>query len=319
MIGKLDPEVLTNLVVERTGEPDEAVVQGPAYGEDTAAIDLGDDYLVVNADPLSLAADRVGELGVHVVCNDVAASGAKPRWLTNTMFLPDADPDRTESIITQLDRTARECEVAIVGGHAEYLPTLERPLLSLTAMGRTDTYVPAGGATPGDTVLLVGTAGIEGTGILATDFAEELRERGVDRPTIEGAEAFIDRISVIEAALGLRTLASGMHDPTEGGVIAGLVEMARAAGLEFAVERDAIPIAPETSVLCNAMEVDPCRIFGSGALIVTIPEDVVSQASDAIQAPVTPIGTVQVGSTGLNLDGTAVVEPPRDDLYALWE
>lgn len=96
MVGKVPPEVLEQLVFSRLGSADPAVVQGPAYGEDTAAIRVGEtetdsehreregdddeELLVVNSDPISLAADRVGTLGVTVACNDVAASGGTPRW-----------------------------------------------------------------------------------------------------------------------------------------------------------------------------------------------------------------------------------------------
>ena len=77
MTGKLGPEALAE-VLAATGADDAAVDVGAAYGEDAAAIDLAgtESTLVVAADPLSLAADAVGELAVHVACNDVAASAA---------------------------------------------------------------------------------------------------------------------------------------------------------------------------------------------------------------------------------------------------
>jgi len=132
------------------------VDMGPAYGEDAAAIDLAgtESTLVVAADPLSLAADAVGELAVHVACNDVAASGADPRWLTHTLFLPDDDATRRRTVTQQVDATARDLGVAIVGGHTEVLPSLERPLCSMTALGTTDRFVSSGGAEPGDRLLL---------------------------------------------------------------------------------------------------------------------------------------------------------------------
>ncbi len=203
--------------------------QGPAYGEDTAAIDVGGETLVVNSDPLSLATDRVGTLAVHVACNDVAASGAAPRWLTNAMFLPNDDPSTLATITNQLDGAARKLDAAIVGGHAEYLPALDRPLLSLTAFGLTERYVPTGGARSGDRVLLYGTAGIEGTAILATDFREELRERGLDAATIDRAETVLEDLSVVPEALAAREYATAMHDPTEVGCWPGSSNLRRRA------------------------------------------------------------------------------------------
>lgn len=322
MIGKVSPAELVELVCTHTGADDTALLQGPAYGEDTAAIALGDHILVVNADPLSLAADSVGTLAIHVVANDIAASGADPRWVTNTMFLPDDNPDQLQQIITQLHAAATELGITIVGGHTEYLPSLERPLLSLTCLGITDTYVPTGGATPGDVLMLAGAAGIEGTAILANDFAETLRERGISPETIQSARGFLDDISIVPIASQLRDFTTSMHDPTEGGLTAGLVELAHASSTQLSVDLDAIPIRPETDEVCTAMDVDPLAIFGSGALLCTLPDDRINEAKFAaadIGVSLTTIGRVGDGKPRVQLGDASISEAPRDELYALWE
>ncbi len=319
MIGKLPPEALAEQILDRTGVDDVSVQQGPAYGEDTAAIDLDGRTLVVNADPLSLAADRIGTLAPHIVCNDVAASGAQPRWLTNTMFLPADSPETVDAITTQLDEAARRLEVSIVGGHAEYLPALERPLLSLTAMGVTDRYVPTGGASPGDRVLLVGPAGLEGTAILATDFREELSAGGVDDETIDRAAGFIDEISVVPDALAMAEVATGMHDPTEGGILAGLVELAGANELGLRVRRADIPIRAETGELAAVMDIDPLCTFGSGALLATVPPERVDRPlGERVGSEITEIGVVTEDVSGVVLDDERIADAPTEALYGLW-
>ena len=321
MIGKVAPEALAEHVLDRTGADDADVIQGPAYGEDTAAISLGDQILVVNSDPLSLAAEEVGTLAVHVVCNDLAASGARPRWMTNTMFLPDDDPTTVDNLTRQLDDTATKIGVAIVGGHSEYLPPLDRPLLSLTSFGLTDRYVPSGGAQVGDAIVLTGTAAIEGTAILATDFAEDIREHGVEQETIDRGASFIDEISVIEEGELLRHEATGMHDPTEGGILTGLIEMARAAENTFEIDEASIPVRPETQTLCSAMDVDPLWIFGSGSMLATVPQREVDEVLDRLtdnDIRGTEIGRVRDGQAGISIGGDLRSDALRDELYALW-
>ncbi|ELY81685.1 AIR synthase-related protein domain protein [Natrinema gari JCM 14663] len=342
MPGKVSPDELLTHVFERTGaaESDETVVQGPADGEDAAAIDWpdGEGTLVVSSDPISLAAEGVGELGVYVATNDVAVSGADPRWLTAVVLLPSADTNAAdgddtaastdsgrsllEGISHDLDAAAREVGASIVGGHSEYVDQLERPLLSLTAMGATDRFVPTGGAAPGDAVILTKAAGIEGSAILAADFGDEL---DVDPEVRERAEGFLDEISVAPEARIVREYATAMHDPTEGGVAAGLLEVARASSVRLAVDRDAVPIRDATATLCEAAGVDPLRIFGSGALLATVPADAVDDClvslADAGLAAA-EIGTVRDcdgSDPALSLDGESVTEPIADDLYPLWE
>lgn len=324
MIGKVSPDDLAAHVFTHTGAESDAVVQGPAYGEDAAAIDLGGQLLVVSSDPISLAIDRVGTLGVNVACNDVAASGADPQWLTASVHLPGDvdDGDRAiERIAGQLDAAAREIGVAIVGGHSEYDPGRSRPLLGLTCMGTTDRFVPTGGAEPGDRVLLTKGAAIEGTAILATDFREQLSS--VPEATLDRAEDFYGDISVIEDARAVREYATAMHDPTEGGLIDGLLELAAASDVEVAVDREAIPVREETVTICEAAGVDPLRIFGSGALVATVPEESLETALDALDAAgVTAADIGEVRETEdprLRLDGETHTEPVRDDLYDLWE
>ncbi|WP_458186073.1 AIR synthase family protein [Haladaptatus sp. NG-WS-4] len=315
MIGKLDPELLAT-VVSRTGAADNDVLVGPAYGEDAAALRIDDRILVVSSDPLSLARERLGTLAVTVACNDVAASGADPRWLTNVVFLPDDDPETLDVVTAQIDETATDLGVAIVGGHSEYAPDLSRPTVTMTCMGLTDQFVPTGGAQPGDRLVLTKGAGIEGTAILASDFREEVG------PAAAGGEAFFDEISVVEDARILREYATAMHDPTEGGVVTGLLEMAEVAGVRLEVAREDVPVRDVTRNCCEAMGVDPLQIFGSGSLLAAVPGESVTAVLDELQnagISAAEIGRVDAGGGELVMDGSVVSEPPRDDLYDLWE
>jgi hydrogenase expression/formation protein HypE len=322
MIGKVPPDVLRELVLSRTGAPDDRVLQGPAYGEDTAAVDLGEETLVLNSDPLSLAVDRIGTLGVNVACNDIAASGASPEWLTSVVFLPSDDPEPLDAITRQLDEAARELGVSIVGGHSEYDPGRSTPLLVLTCLGLTDRYVPTGGAEPGDRVLLTGSAGIEATAILATDFRDLVRET-VDAATIDAAAAFFDRLSVVPAGEALAPVAHAMHDPTEGGLVDGLLELASASGVALDVDVDAIPVREETAAVCAAVDVDPLRTFGSGALVAAVPEGAVDEALATLRerdVEATVVGTVEAADEPrLDLGDERITEPVRDEMYRLWE
>ncbi|GAB3029323.1 AIR synthase family protein [Natronobiforma cellulositropha] len=318
MPGKVRPDDLLTHVFGRTGATDETVLQGPATGEDAAAIDWPGGSLVVSSDPISLAATQVGSLGVHVACNDVAASGADPRWLTVVLLLPSGGPEGTlETVTRDLDSAAREVGATVVGGHSEYVDALERPLVSLTAMGATDRFVPTGGADPGDRVLLTKAAGLEGSAILAADFGDDL---ALDSALLERASGFFEEISVVPDGRCLREYASAMHDPTEGGLLAGLSELASASGVRLEVDPEAVPVREETRDLCAAAGVDPHRIFGSGALLATVPGDALEDALESCRAiglEVADIGSVTDGE-GVAFGAETVDAPPEDDLYSLW-
>ncbi|WP_224268914.1 AIR synthase family protein [Haloprofundus salinisoli] len=325
MTGKFTPDDLAAYVFSRTGAPNDDLLVGPAFGEDAAAVRVGGETLVVSTDPISLAAERIGTLGVAIVSNDVATCGGVPEWLTCTILLPDDDPTLLDAITAQLDAEATRLGITIVGGHSESVSALSRPLLSLTCAGTADRYVPTSGADPGDRILLTKAAGVEGTAVLATDFADEF---DVPADLVADATAFFDDLSVIPDAAALTPFATAMHDPTEGGVAAGLTEVAVAGDVVLSVDPDDVPVRPETRRLCDAAGVDPLRILGSGALVAAVPEASVDEALaalDAVDIDAAEIGAVtspndtDAGTPGLRLGDELFTSPPEDEMYALWD
>ena len=86
----------------------------------------------------------------------------------------------------------------------------------------------------------------------------------------------IEQISIVSEAM--EATESGeihsLHDPTEGGVLNGLWEMAEASNVGLEIFEENIPVYKETLEICEKMEIDPLKLLGSGALlIVTLPED----------------------------------------------
>ena len=61
-----------------------------------------------------------------------------------------------------------------------------------------------------------------------------------------------------------------MHDPTEGGLATGLVEMARAADVGLEVDLASIPVLAETRAICDALGLEPLGLIASGALVATV-------------------------------------------------
>jgi hydrogenase maturation factor len=61
-----------------------------------------------------------------------------------------------------------------------------------------------------------------------------------------------------------------MHDPTEGGVLNGVHEMADAAGLGLTVFEEKIVVEPETAKICRYFEIDPLQLISSGALLIAV-------------------------------------------------
>jgi hydrogenase maturation factor len=132
----------------------------------------------------------------------------------------------------------------------------------------------------------------------------------------------IDLISVVPEALKAVEVGSvhSMHTPTEGGVLNGLYEMAVASGVGLSVEENLIPIAPETQIIAETLDVDPLKLLSSGSLLIAADEskaEKIIQALEAINVPSSIIGSVKERSEGRVLtrtDGSQkTIDPVRQD------
>ncbi len=158
-------------------------------------------------------------------------------------------------------------------------------MLGDVARGR---FVHSGGARPGDAVLLAGTAPVEGASIIAREKRAELLALGWDEAAVDRAADFLHApgISVLAPALAAAHagLVTAMHDPTEGGVVTGLRELATASNTGLDVDLDAIPLSELAVELCATFGLDPLGTIASGALLATCAPDSVAALLDCWQA-----------------------------------
>jgi hydrogenase expression/formation protein HypE len=278
--GKIPVDLLKQIVFKNLGAKRNEVVLGPSAGIDGAVLDLGNKSLIVSMDPITGALERIGWLSVNVNANDIATFGVEPQFMLSCIILPEnADRKTVETISVQMGQAARKLGIAIVGGHCETTPGLASPIVVGCVMGFTEkgNYVTAGGAQPQDMLILTKTAGIEGTAILATDRETKLKKT-IKPKVLKKAKTYFSRISVVKEATEAFKMGGvhAMHDPTEGGIIGGVTEMAEASKLGVEIHENRVPITPETASICKHFNIDPLRLISSGALLI---------ASDQTAAP----------------------------------
>jgi hydrogenase maturation factor len=270
--GKIPTEVLVRNVFRYTGKVDRSVILGSSIGEDAALVSLGKHVLVLTTDPVTGASADLGWLSVHVNANDIACRGATPRWFLCDLLLPEKSGVKLlDAIMRQIDQAAKEIGVAIVGGHTEVTPGLKRPIVVgyMLGLAENGSFVTSSGARPGNDIIMTKHVGIEGTGILAADFAPKLRPK-IKPQTLRTAKRMRRWISVVEDAR-LAVQSGGvraMHDPTEGGLLQGVWELAEASKVGFTIQTSEISVLPETEQICSVFGLDPLRLMSSGCLLI---------------------------------------------------
>ena len=275
-LGKLPPDRLAQLL-QRIAARDSSVLLGPGVGRDCAVMEFaGDQLLVAKSDPITFATDEIGWYAVHVNANDLATTGATPRWFLATVLLPRTiGPEELEQIFDQLRAACADVGATIVGGHTEVTHDLTRPIVMGTLLGTVtrDRLITPEGARPGDAIILTKRLAVEATSIIAREKAAELR-LAFDGPFLERCRRFLHEpgISVLrDAQVALQAGAvHAMHDPTEGGVATALNELALAARVDLRIDLDAVPIYPQTQALCDHFGLDPRGVIASGSLLLAV-------------------------------------------------
>lgn len=316
--GKLPNDLLRALLSGfRFADP--SLLIDPAVGEDIAAVDVSaDEVLVLKSDPITFATDAIGRYAVLVNANDIATSGATPRWLLTTLLFPvGSTPARIASVVHDLESFCRACGVTLCGGHTEITDAVSRPVVAGMMAGTVARrrLIDKRAMRPGDHLLMTKAAGVEGTAIIARELAARLRRLGMSAAEICRCRDFLDRVSIIpEARRAAATPGTtAMHDITEGGVATAVDELGAAGGCRLRVHVDRIPVYPETRRVCRLLGIDPLGLIGSGGLLICCRPGSARRlqhhlAADGIE--VTRIGEVAGRGTG--------VEARRNGRAARW-
>jgi hydrogenase maturation factor len=272
--GKLPNDLLDDVLSSFSAQDADLLV-APGVGQDTAAVAIDrEEVLVLKSDPITFVTDAVAEYAVVVNANDIATSGATPRWmLTTLLFPPGATPSQIRHLMQALHRACRKWNITLCGGHTEITDAVNRPVVTGMLCGTVgkDRLIDKRGMRAGDRIVLTKGVAVEGTAIIAREFADRLQKAGVSSETVEAAAGFLSRISILEEARIAADACgvSAMHDVTEGGLATAVEEFSAAGGHRFRIRTDRIPILAETAEICRAVGVEPMGLIGSGSLLIT--------------------------------------------------
>tara|TARA_B100000749_G_C18374735_1_gene443300 strand:- start:50 stop:1060 length:1011 start_codon:yes stop_codon:yes gene_type:complete len=276
-VGKF-PASLLERILAKVDISDPRVVVGPRVGEDTAVLQTSGSLLVAKSDPVTFATDQIGWYAVQVNANDVACTGGTPKWFLATLLVPERfTEDEAEAVFDQILEACRSIDVSLVGGHSEVTYGIDRPIIMGTMLGEVeqDKLILTGGAQEGDSIVVTKGIAIEGTALLAREKASQLLQAGMSQEEIDKAASLLSvpGISVLHDArvACASSQVHSMHDVTEGGLVTGLREVAKASGLGLAIEESSVPILSECQEVCEALGLDPLGLLASGALLITLP------------------------------------------------
>jgi len=249
-----------------------------------------DQELVVTTDgftvkPLEFPGGNIGSLAVHGTVNDLAVSGATPRFITLSAFLEEGlEVVLLRRVIDALGRAARDCGVAVVAGDTKVVGRgdCDGIYLATTGLG----FRPQGmrlaldRVRAADRILVSGTIGDHGAAVMLARHEFGLRgELKSDAASVQHQTQALMRIR------GLRF----MRDPTRGGLATVAHEIARAARVTVRLSEARIPINDSVQSVCELLGYDPLYLACEGRVVAVV-------AHGAAEAALAELRTVAPGA-----------------------
>ncbi|MBR9865711.1 MAG: hydrogenase expression/formation protein HypE [Oceanospirillales bacterium] len=230
--------------------------------------------------PLFFPGGDIGALSVHGTVNDVAMSGAQPKYLSAGFILEEGFPlADLQRIVQSMAAAAEEAGVAIVTGDTKVVERGKGDgcFINTTGIGVLPDQLNLSGnrVQPGDKVLLSGTLGDHGVAIMS------LREGLTFETTVESdSQSLHDLVAAMVAAV---PQINCMRDPTRGGLAATLNEIAQSSGVGISIYEASIPVKAQVSAACEFLGLDPLYVANEGKLVAFCPADKAEQLLAVMQ------------------------------------
>ena len=264
--GRLSRDLIDREIISRFGDgPLAGLPDGATLPEVHGRLVFSTDSFVVH--PLIFPGGCIGDLAIHGTVNDVAACGARPRWISLAMILEEGLEMTTLGVVLDAVKAAAEaCDVTIVTGDTKVVARGQCDGLYLNTAGIGELLpgfaLKAASARPGDRVLVSGDIGDHGMAVMAA-------REGIQ---IENGPKS-DSAPVHRLVLALQPWAEStrfMRDPTRGGVAAVLNEVVEGQSFGMRLEEGRIPTSTGTRAIAEALGIDLLHVACEGRLIAIV-------------------------------------------------
>jgi len=304
--GKMSAELVEHLFVPAFDSPALRALGDGAVVDGGARLSISTDSFVVR--PRFFPGGNIGELAVNGTVNDVAMSGAVPRYLSVAFILEEGLPMEDLGLIVEsMARAARAAGVALVTGDTKVVDRGHGDgiYITTTGVGVLPEGVEIGpdGVRPGDVVLVSGTIGDHGMAIMS------VRENLAFESAIVSDTAPLNHMIAALLAAGIDVRA--LRDPTRGGLAATLTEIAKASGVGVLVDERAVPIDRVVASACEMLGMDPFHVANEGKLVAFVAPDDAGRALEVMRgfeigARAAIIGEAVSGHPGMVVAKTAI-------------
>lgn len=254
---------------------------------DAAVLNLASGRIAMSTDsfvvqPLFFPGGSIGALAVNGTVNDLAVSGAEPKFLSASFILEEGFPlAQLAAIVREMAAAARTAGVHIVTGDTKVVERGHGDGCYINTAGigllRPGIHVGPHRAQPGDAILVSGTIGDHGMAIMSVreglEFESQIRS---------DCAALNSMIANVLQASGASVHA--MRDPTRGGLASTLNEIAQASRVGIHLNETRLPVRAEVKSACELLGMDPVYVANEGKAVFFVAPEMAEAALAVLHA-----------------------------------
>ena len=218
-------------------------------------------------DPIFFPGGNIGKLAVCGTVNDLAVSGAEPKYLSVSFIIEEGFPMKDlEAIVASLAEEAGNAGVMIVTGDTKVVNKGKCDKLFINTAGigivkpSYRAVSQAQNIKAGDLIIINGTIGDHGMAVMSARESFNFKT-----PVLTDCASLNHLIrKVLENSSGVKF----MRDPTRGGVATVLNELTAKTGLGIEIEESALPVNKGVHAMCELLGFDPLHIANEGKVLI---------------------------------------------------
>ena len=261
-----------------------------------------DTYVV---DPLFFPGGDIGKLAVFGTCNDLAVSGAKPKYLSLGFVLEEGFPVTDfKRILGSIAAAAREASVAIVTGDTKVVPSGKGGGIYINSAGigekRIDGKLDPLEFRPGDKIVLSGPVGAHGITVLGA--REKLPVGESLRSDCANLYPLCEELFALGGSLKF------IRDATRGGVAAVLNEIVTGLPLGMVIREADIPANPDVEAAADILGLNPLEVANEGVFVAVVSAEAAAGAVERLSTYEEGKNAAIIGSVVDDHQGKVIME-----------
>lgn len=268
--GKASQDLINEIFIKSFGDPNAILSDSAILDIDSDKIAFTTDSFVI--DPIFFPGGDIGKLAVCGTVNDIAVSGAIPKYLTVSFILEEGlHINDLKKIVDSMAKQAAIANVKIVAGDTKVVNKgkCDKIFINTTGIGILEkdySYISTGEKIiAGDKIIVNGTLGDHSIAVLGA------------RNKLEFKTAVKSDCTCLHELIQ-NILTAGKHikfmrDVTRGGLATVLNELAEIVNLGIELTEKEIPVKESVNGLCEILGFDPLYLANEGKVMLVVHQE----------------------------------------------